>query len=68
MGIPMAEDGKMFIHSKCCNAHWELTWADGKYNLECEVCGKPAKPLRVVGPVAPESCGVCEGEDQNQGG
>ena len=33
----------MFIHSKCCNAHWELTIKkDGTAVLLCEHCGKPA--------------------------
>lgn len=32
---------KLYIHSKCCNAHWELVIKeDGSCDLECEVCGK----------------------------
>ena len=32
-----------FIHSKCCNAHWELVLIkNGNYELICEKCGTSA--------------------------
>ena len=32
---------KLFIHSACCNSHWELVLLkDQSYRLECGECGK----------------------------
>jgi len=31
-----------YLHTRCCNAHWELVLRpDGSAMLECEACGKP---------------------------
>ena len=45
-------DDKMFMHSKCCNAHWELVWNGGMdYDLQCEECGTSIGPaIKVAGP------------------
>jgi hypothetical protein len=55
-----------FIHSKCCGAHWELTYdpQTGGYSLECEVCGKPvASGVEVIGPnLEGRTCVECEKE------
>ena len=34
----------MFVHSKCCNCHWELVHntVTGHYQLVCEVCDRVA--------------------------
>lgn len=32
----------MFMHSKCCMAHWELIQKDDKLYLVCEECGAPS--------------------------
>ena len=32
--------GQLFIHSRCCDKHWELKFEDGKYDLVCEGCNK----------------------------
>jgi len=57
----MVEDEKMFIHSRCCNAHWELTYQNGTYQLECENCGEPAGSLSVTGPEEEEcQCTICQ--------
>ena len=31
---------KFYLHSECCNAHWELCGKQNKFWLECENCGK----------------------------
>jgi hypothetical protein len=54
------EHDAMFIHSKCCMAHWELTYHDGKYELKCEKCGKPAPTIIVNGPPLEEECAICK--------
>jgi len=49
----------LYLHSKCCNAHWELVYHDGQYWIECEVCRQPpaeANGLQIVGPLLPEDC------------
>lgn len=56
---------KMFVHSKCCGAHWELCYEGGTWTLECERCGQsPGSGLEVVGPTLDEctcaSCGCSE--------
>ena len=52
--------GTMFIHSRCCHAHWELVFQNGQYRLECEKCGEEATLFRVVGPVLEDPhCEVC---------
>jgi hypothetical protein len=50
-----------FIHSKCCRENWALHYQDGKYELECLSCGRPAGPsLKIEGPViGDEECAVC---------
>lgn len=51
---------KMFIHSKCCTGHWELVKNEnGKYGLECVICGKSiGSSIHVTGPEL-ENC-ECE--------
>lgn len=36
------QDNILFIHSRCCNAHWEMLHDNDKelYGLYCEKCGK----------------------------
>lgn len=54
---------KFYIHSKCCGEHWELTYQDGVYGLECLKCGKLAGPLKIQGPIIPDGeckCAICE--------
>jgi hypothetical protein len=37
------DDSFTYLHSKCCNAHWELRYEpNGKGVLVCEECGIPA--------------------------
>jgi len=45
------ETNLLFIHSKCCTAHWELVFdkKTGQYHLECEKCGKGVG-IKVTGP------------------
>ena len=40
----------LYFHSRCCQAHWELVWREGKYSLECEICGNPAGNFKIRGP------------------
>jgi hypothetical protein len=52
---------ELFIHSKCCNAHWELVYKGGEYSITCEVCGKgPGPCLKIEGPTLDEKCEICE--------
>ena len=59
----MDEKNLLFIHSRCCTAHWELIYdiETGKYYLSCEKCGKPAgTTMTVTGPVMPNpKCEKC---------
>ena len=59
-------DNTLFIHSRCCNAHWELVFFPdaGRYRLECEKCGKEATPLRIIGPVMEHQCSECKPETE----
>ena len=41
---------EMFVHSRCCMAHWELVVRDGVWGLECEECGTPTNDITVIGP------------------
>lgn len=44
---PKNED--IFIHSRCCFAHWELVIHKNEMILKCEKCGKPLGPnYRVI--------------------
>jgi hypothetical protein len=43
-GLAMVKESEgevMYLFSRCCNSHWELTYVDGCYGLECVECGKP---------------------------
>lgn len=52
----------MYIHSKCCTAHWELVYRGGNWELECEGCGKPAGGgISVIGPnLGKVTCDCCK--------
>jgi len=44
-----------YIHTRCCNAHWELAVHEKKLGLYCEKCYKPAGPdLMVISIKPPE--------------
>ena len=35
---------KYYIHSNCCNAHWEIVVNENNVpELQCEKCGKPTE-------------------------
>jgi hypothetical protein len=59
---------EMFIHSRCCMAHWELVVRDGIWSLECEKCGKPVgSGVSVIGPDMSEcSCATCGGKGEGE--
>lgn len=62
---PQAEE--FYIHSRCCNAHWELVLLpDEKLELRCEKCGK-ATNLVVKNPGIARECAVCSKEDHPGG-
>jgi len=47
------EDNTMFyLHSQCCNDHWELSYMGlGKYRLSCQKCGKEGcQDIKIEGP------------------
>lgn len=47
----MTKTSPVFIHSKCCNDHWELVVREGIWQLECVKCGKPVgSGVSVIGP------------------
>lgn len=50
-----------FIHSQCCNAHWELVHNAAGYGLRCEKCGLGAG-LLVIGDERPTGlrCHECD--------
>ena len=51
------EQEKIFPHSGCCAGHWELTYQNGKYRIECEECGRPFTEITITGPLrSPEEC------------
>lgn len=57
---------KMFVHSPCCNAHWELVVnaETGELGLQCEECNKPLN-IRIADRLPPEkcNCGNCGKEE-----
>ena len=55
---------EMFVHSKCCGAHWELICEEGDWRLECENCGMPiGSGVTVTGPDMGDcSCEECGGK------
>ena len=56
---------ELFIHSSCCNAHWELVCRETIYSLECEKCGKDIGPqIKVEGP----NLDGCRCKDCEKGG
>jgi len=44
------DKGLTYIHSECCNMHWELVHdlITDKYELQCEKCGRQAKMVAVT--------------------
>jgi hypothetical protein len=38
----MKDVSPFYVHSACCNAHWELVYdpVTKEAHIECEVCGK----------------------------
>ena len=50
----------LYVHSKCCHAHWELLWypAKQRYQLVCEECGKPLG-VKVTGGDLGSTCDKC---------
>jgi len=66
----MNDKNVFFIHSKCCDAHWELVYfagANKRYKLQCEECGKPVGgDIRVAGPLLEKpKCARCGDENCN---
>ena len=63
-----------YIHSKCCQAHWELANYNGVLGLYCEKCYTPAGDIIKILVTQPEvvenmKCAKCEGEctcDKNE--
>ena len=58
-------EDNFYIHSRCCNAHWELMYSlsTNEYFLLCENCGKPSG-ISVMGPdLTGCSCEICGEED-----
>lgn len=55
---------RLYVHTKCCNAHWELCYENGDWFLECEKCGKPAGTMvKVEGPTLEGcQCEICKAE------
>lgn len=56
----MVKTKELYIHSKCCNAHWEIKYEDGEYELTCEKCRKPLHGITVDGPsLEGKDCAEC---------
>lgn len=57
------KDCVLYIHSKCCDAHWELIYniTIKKYELVCEKCGKSSgNSIKIEGPsLSDRHCGCC---------
>ncbi len=59
-------DNFFFIHSQCCDAHWELIYdaASGLYALQCEKCAKPAgSGITISGPLLAGRCARCNPDE-----
>lgn len=58
--VAVNEDS-MYVHSRCCNAHWELVFDNNtkEYQLQCETCGEPAG-VKVTGPDTGKTCACAE--------
>jgi PHP family Zn ribbon phosphoesterase len=58
------ENDVFYIHSRCCNCHWELVrLPDGTFELRCERCGKNAGSgvlVTIIGFPKELICEVCE--------
>jgi len=55
--------GIMYVHSRCCMAHWELVYVGGEWDLVCEKCGRPiGSGIKVVGPKIACECELCKKE------
>lgn len=48
----------MYVHSRCCNAHWELKVVDGIAEFVCEACGKTSG-LPTFTLHTPDHCELC---------
>lgn len=64
------DENVFFVHSKCCNAHWELVYfagANKRYELQCEKCSKlVGGNIEVTGPLLEKpKCAKCGDEDCN---
>ena len=58
----MFPEGTFFVHSRCCNAHWELViLPDGSAGLLCENCGRDIGPDVMV--IVHSEPGECECEE-----
>lgn len=61
----MNEKDLLFVHSKCCCAHWELVFNTKTklYHLECEKCGKAIGGINIAGPdLSGCGCELCKKE------
>jgi hypothetical protein len=70
----MMEDEKhekvVFVHSACCNAHWEIVLIeDGTGAIQCEKCGKPVSQelitLHHSVKIDKCACDLCKGQQNN---
>lgn len=51
---------EFYIHSKCCNSHWELVVRGDNFSLQCENCGKDIGPsVQVIGSIEKKECACC---------
>jgi hypothetical protein len=75
MGKNKQEEELFYVHSKCCKAHWELTYnaTTNQYCLVCEKCEMPiGNAIEVIGPVVEDAkceccdCGECDEEEHTQ--
>ena len=58
----------LFIHSKCCGGHWELSFdkKTKEYDLSCEHCGlRASSRIKVVGPdLSKRGCDDCNNKGE----
>jgi len=49
-----------YMHSMCCDAHWELVWTEQNgYDLQCELCGRPIGGTFELLGLPPVGCDTC---------
>ena len=62
--VAVQKEEVIYVHSKCCGAHWELLVVDGIWKLECEKCGMPVgSSVSVIGPTMNNcQCEECKKE------